>query len=83
MNTIQFRYMNHQGEVEDRSVDVDSVEFHYNPGFGHQPGWFISGYDNVKNARRSFALSHIVLPEGRPDYSNTIHRLFVPTGVHK
>lgn len=56
---ITFHYKNHRGEVAERHVEVDSLEFVTNPGFGYQPGWFLSGHDLDKGARRSFALSHI------------------------
>lgn len=56
---ITFYYKNHRGEVAERRVEVDSLEFVTNPGFGYQPGWFLSGHDLDKDARRSFALSHI------------------------
>lgn len=60
---IQFTYRNHRGNERLRTIDVDSVEFIRNPGFNYQPGWFVSGYDCDKEARRSFALTHIVLPD--------------------
>lgn len=61
--TIEFQYINHRGETRIRTVDVDSVEFHHAPGYGYQPGWFVSGYDHDKNNRRSFALNRIVFPD--------------------
>ena len=60
-NIISFRYRNHRGELATRIVDVDSIEFIREPGFGYQSGWFVSGIDQAKNFRRSFALSHIVM----------------------
>lgn len=64
---MKFQYLNHNGKLAERNVDIDSLEFHRNPGYGYQPGWFISGFDHDKAARRSFALSRIVLDpiEGR------------------
>lgn len=59
--TINFIYKNHRGVVEERTVDVDSLEFQFHPGHDHQPGWFISGFDHARAARRSFRLSNIVL----------------------
>lgn len=59
----KFTYRNHRGEVEEREVDVDSVEFIRDPGFNYQPGWFISGIDQSRMQRRSFALVNVVLPE--------------------
>jgi len=61
MITITFDYMNHNGKLSGRTVDVDSLEFLTKVGLGYQPGWFISGYCHTKKARRSFALSHIVV----------------------
>jgi hypothetical protein len=61
--SITFRYRNHRGVTADRTVTVDTVEFIRDPGYGYQPGWFISGWCATKNNRRSFALSHIVMDE--------------------
>lgn len=61
MIIINFNYKNYRGEVSFRRVAVDSIEFLTNPGFGYQPGWFISGIDLDKNARRSFRFDNIVL----------------------
>lgn len=54
-----FNYKNHRGEIALRTVEVQSLDFLYNPGFGYQPGWFLSGICQDKGERRSFALSHI------------------------
>lgn len=70
---ITFTYLNHRGETEERKVEVDSVEFHRNPGYGYQPGWFISGFDLERVARRSFALSRVILPEEQT--KNVVFRL--------
>lgn len=59
--TISFNYRNHRGKVENRTIDVDRVEWLARPGYDYQPGWFISGYCHDRKARRSFALTHIVL----------------------
>lgn len=67
---ISFTYLNHNGKRSERTIEVDSLEFHRNPGFGYQPGWFISGLDRDKNARRSFALARIELPP-ESDRANT------------
>lgn len=58
---MKFQYLNHNGNLAERNVDIDSLEFHHNPGYGYQPGWFISGFDHDKAARRSFALVRIIL----------------------
>lgn len=68
MATITFNYLNHKGVTAERTVDVDAVEFHRNPGFDYQPGWFISGRCHAKNARRSFALCRIILPDNGKDH---------------
>lgn len=62
MITVSFAYNNHRGVSEARTVDVWSIDFRRNPGFGYQPGWFITGHCHDRKAIRSFALSHIVLP---------------------
>lgn len=69
---IQFTYRNHRGEIEVRNVVPDSLEWVKNPGYDYQPGWFISGQDLDKKARRSFALTHIVLT----DVKDGIFKLF-------
>ncbi|RUX60136.1 hypothetical protein [Mesorhizobium sp. M7A.F.Ca.CA.002.12.1.1] len=69
----QFTYLNHRGETSKRTVDIDSIEFHRNPGYGYQPGWFISGFDHHRVARRSFALSRIAIPED--ESKNVVFRL--------
>lgn len=60
---IRFTYRNHRGEVEQRFITNPSIEFIRQPGYGYQPGWFISGYCVDRGARRSFALTHIQLPD--------------------
>ena len=52
-------YRNHRGETKQRHVAIDSIEYLHNPGYGYQSGWFISGFDIEKQARRSFAFSNI------------------------
>lgn len=59
----KFKYRNHRGEIADREIKIDSLEFIREPGFGYQSGWFISGYCLDRNARRSFALNNIVMDE--------------------
>lgn len=60
---IKFMYLNHHGKLAERRVAVECVEFQHNPGFGYQPGWFVTGLCLDKRARRSFALNRIELPE--------------------
>lgn len=78
MIRIQFDYLNHNGVLSRRDLEVDALEFQYKPGFGYQPGWFISGFDHNKAARRSFALSRIILEEypSNGDRTNVVIRLF-------
>jgi hypothetical protein len=59
--TISFKYRSHRGVVEDRTIDVETIEWLAKPGYDYQPGWFISGRCHDRGARRSFALSHVVL----------------------
>ena len=65
---VKFRYKNHRGEVEDREVNVTSLDYYPMPNFdyGHGPGWFLSGYDHSRGRGgtvfRSFALANIQLP---------------------
>lgn len=74
---VSFVYRNHRGAQSWRTIEFDSLEFHFNPGFEYQPGWFISGFDLERNARRSFALSHIVLSEHERDNKpNYVAKLF-------
>ena len=65
--TVSFFYKNHRGEVAERTVEIDSLEWINNPGYDYQPGWFLSGLDVDRNARRSFALTHIILAESEND----------------
>jgi hypothetical protein len=58
---IEFIYRNYKGRTSLRRVRVDSIEWISHPGFDYQPGWFLSGIDLEKDARRSFALSSITL----------------------
>lgn len=62
--TVSFKYHNHRDEVEQRTITVDALEYVWQPGFNYQPGWFLSGFCHSRKARRSFALSNIVLPTG-------------------
>ena len=61
IQSVKFKYLNHRGEVRERTVTPDSIEFVRDPGFDYQPGWFLSGYDHDKQARRSFALNRIIV----------------------
>jgi hypothetical protein len=63
MITWTFLYLNHRGETKERTIDVECLEFIPESNYGYQPGWFISGRCYDKNARRSFALSRILMPE--------------------
>jgi predicted DNA-binding transcriptional regulator YafY len=74
---VNFTYRNHRGEVAERTVTVDAVEFKRNVGYGYKDGWFVSGYCHDKKARRSFALCNIIPPE--PNRA-TQHASFVLMG---
>lgn len=63
MREVSFAYRNHRGELETRRVVPEAIEFHANPGYNYQPGWFLTGYDLDRQAVRSFALSHMILEE--------------------
>ena len=78
---LEFQYINHRGEMSLRTLDVDALEFHFNPGYGYQPGWFISGFDMERQARRSFALSRIMFEEiGNLGPGNRVFRLLTVKG---
>lgn len=72
---IYFTYRNHRGEIERRTVTPTEIEFIANPGFDYQSGWFLSGWDHDKQARRSFALSHIIVPEDSKGLRQLVLRL--------
>lgn len=59
---IMFGYLNHRGETSIRQVYIEDLSFEANPGYNYQPGWFLSGYDLDKKARRSFALARMIPP---------------------
>jgi hypothetical protein len=63
MSKAIFLYKNHRGETELRKVSQVRLELIKNPGFGYQPGWFLSGWDIARQAKRSFALSNIVIDD--------------------
>lgn len=64
LRAITFQYMNHRGITEERTIVPESIDFVPTGNYGYQPGWFISGICQKKLARRSFALSRIIFPEG-------------------
>jgi len=64
-----FHYKNHRGEVAERRVRVDSIDFIREPGFGYEAGWFVSGLCLDKRERRSFSFANIIVPEGAKHYS--------------
>lgn len=66
---VAFDYLNHKGETRRRRITPDAIEFLAAPSFGYQPGWFLSGHDLDKNARRSFKLDRIVFDENMPGKS--------------
>lgn len=68
---VKFKYKNHRGNIEDRDVDIQSLDYFTVPNeeHGYSPGWFISGFDYSRDRDgsefRSFALANIQLP---PDF---------------
>lgn len=64
MITISFYYKNHRGSIEERTIDVESLDWLSAPDYDYQPGWFITGRCHDRDAIRSFALTHIILPVG-------------------
>lgn len=62
MKPVQFYYLNHKGITRLRTVVPEALEVLLEPGFGYAPGWFLSGQDLDKGARRSFALGNIQVP---------------------
>lgn len=71
MKTISFKYLNHRGKTDERTIDFEALEFIREPGFGYQSGWFISGRCHTKNARRSFSLNRIIMD------TETVPRFYV------
>ncbi len=61
---ITFTYTNHRGEVAERNVVFESLDYITQPGYAYPPGWFLTGLDLDRNARRSFALQNIIIPDG-------------------
>lgn len=73
---VKFWYLNHRGVIRERTLDVTAVEFIHEPGYGYQPGWFLSGFDRDRSGdvRRSFALSRIILPD---DGISSVYKLLI------
>jgi hypothetical protein len=63
MDILIFKYLNHRGSTDMREVLFESVQYIREPGYGYEPGWFISGYDLHRKARRSFALANIIFDD--------------------
>lgn len=55
---ITFNYVSRKGEISERTVDVQHLEFLGKVG---EPGWYISG--QTEKGRRSFALDRVVLDD--------------------
>lgn len=65
---ITFIYKNHRGEVAERRVIPMSLDYYPKPNneYGYGPGWFLTcaDYTGERTGQiRSFALTHIQLPE--------------------
>lgn len=73
--TVTFTYLNHRGSKEERTVDVEKLDYQNSPGFGYQAGWFVSGFCHKKQAYRSFALDRIILSEDSPPRHFTLINL--------
>jgi hypothetical protein len=54
--TFQFRYINHRGENEIRTVRPIKFEWLSNPGWGYTPGWFLTAFDYDRGEERSFRI---------------------------
>lgn len=63
MKLVTFKYKNHRGEIAMRRVVPDALTYRATPvpEYGHEPGWYLSGFDLDKSARRSFALTNIIV----------------------
>jgi predicted DNA-binding transcriptional regulator YafY len=68
LGTVTFVYKNHRGDIRERVIIPDAIEFISVSNFGYQPGWYLSGYCMDKCARRSFNLAHIIFPENKTQY---------------
>lgn len=66
---IKFKYHNHEGKNEERDVDVVALGFDpsFHPEHGHQPSWFICGWDYSRGRDggqyRNFSLANIILDD--------------------
>lgn len=63
MKPLSFTYINHNGKKSRRTINPETLEFDFKPGYGYQPGWAISGYCHDKEARRTFFLSRIIFDD--------------------
>ena len=75
---IEFKYKTHRGTIEQRTlVGPFQIALLFNPGFGYQPGWFISGSCPERgNDQRSFALTQIVIDgDQKQGAGNLFYRL--------
>lgn len=68
-NLFSFEYKNYRGEIATRTVHVYCLEYRQTPGFGYEPGWFLSGFDVDRQAMRSFALENIIRSYGAIRFS--------------
>jgi hypothetical protein len=60
---VEFNYKNRKGEIALRQIVFERLHYILLPGYGYQPGWFITGICQTKQSRRSFALSNIILDD--------------------
>lgn len=57
-HVLTFPYENYRGEVQERVVRFESVQFGSNEWYP-EPQWFLHCFDFEKQAQRSFALNQI------------------------
>jgi predicted DNA-binding transcriptional regulator YafY len=69
MYEIKFTYKNYKGEISERTVEFQKLEYIARPGFGYKPSWFLTGLDKDRNEIRSFDLGSIVVPLGSSFYT--------------
>lgn len=79
----RFTYFNHKGLVEERVVELTSLDYIPKPrnDFNHQPGWFLTGLDYSRGRNgdvRSFQLSSIQMPENGFNHDSNIPSFRIP-----
>lgn len=60
---MRFVYTNYKGETEERDIDVLEITYMSKPGFGYEPGWFLTGRDRGRGGDvRSFRFDGRMTP---------------------